>query len=80
MKLSEPLIIRRTTRLTNSRDGNPRYILHTSHGDYRTEPDASINYGVPHATGFGPAVMRLELTGPRDTVIGIVRVSDGYRY
>ena len=34
------------TRLNNSTNGNPRYELHTSDGNYRTQSDAACAYDV----------------------------------
>lgn len=45
-----PLYIRGITRRTNSRNGNPRFILHTSEGDYRTQDDAAMGYAVENYT------------------------------
>lgn len=37
-------------RRRNSRDGNPRFRLHTDNGFYDTEPGASLNFGILNMT------------------------------
>lgn len=38
------------TRQKNSKDGNPVWTLHTSVGDYLTDPDAYIGFEVDNRT------------------------------
>lgn len=45
-----PLYIRAITRKNNSVNGNPTYVLHTSEGDYRTQSDAALGYGIENYT------------------------------
>lgn len=39
------------TRATNSVNGNPTWVLHTSEGAYRTQSDASLGYSISNYTG-----------------------------
>ena len=39
------------TRLNNSVNGNPTWMLHTSEGDLRTSSDASIGYEIGNHSG-----------------------------
>lgn len=45
-----PLSIFSIERLTLSSNGNPRFVLHTSQGDFRTQADASLSYGIENYT------------------------------
>ncbi len=38
--------IEKIERMNNSKDGNPRFRLHTADGAYATMPDASVAYGI----------------------------------
>lgn len=35
-------ILKGLTRLTNTPSGNPRWMVHTSEGSFRTEPDSQV--------------------------------------
>lgn len=39
------------TRINNSVNGNPTFILHTSEGDFRTSSDAGFAYAITNHTG-----------------------------
>jgi hypothetical protein len=39
------------TRLNNSVNGNPTWMLHTSEGDLRTSSDTAVSYEVSNHTG-----------------------------
>lgn len=45
-----PLYIRAITRRTLSTNGNPRFILHTSEGDWQTQTDAALGYSLENYT------------------------------
>jgi hypothetical protein len=64
-------------RLPNSSNGNPRWLLLTSEGNYGTEPDASLGYEVSnhlHST-LGLVGKRVEFTATESRA-GRLRVWD----
>ena len=70
------------TRLDSSANGNPRFQLHTDHGDFKTGVDAAIGYGIANLTnsrfdtyaiGDGAPPCDLVTTGKRGNVIAVRR-------
>lgn len=57
-------------RLMNSKNGNPRYELRTTHGNFKTSPDASVNYGISNESAWngGPVTLILNSKGTVDYV------------
>lgn len=45
-----PLYIHSVERRNSSANGNPTFVLHTSEGDYRTQTDATLGYGIENLT------------------------------
>jgi hypothetical protein len=50
------------TRLDNSVNGNPRYILHTDNGPYITQTDAALGYEIGNLRNRIPAKGAMEVT------------------
>ena len=55
-------------RLTNTVDGNPRWKLITTHGNYQTKDNASVNYEISESALVGRVVF---LTFERNRVVDI---------
>jgi hypothetical protein len=53
MSRLENVTVYSVERLRNSRDGNPRYKLHTSEGTLTTQSDAACNYGLENRASDG---------------------------
>lgn len=45
-----PLYIRAIERRNSSTNGNPAFVLHTSEGNYQTQTDAALGYGIENLT------------------------------
>lgn len=43
-------VIHSIRRAPSSRNGNPAYVLTTSHGEYRTKSDAALGYAIGNYT------------------------------
>lgn len=46
----------RVTRLWGSKEGNPRYLLHTSDGKYKTEVNTAGAYGLENNFAIGESI------------------------
>lgn len=44
------VIINSVERINNSKDGNPRYVLKTTKGDYKTKENAHLGYMIENMT------------------------------
>lgn len=71
-RIETAVVVTFVKRLTNSRNGNPRYELTTSAGPMRTGTDSGVAYELPNAFRVGEEI-NLPATIIRDgrgTVIG----------
>lgn len=59
--------LKSVTRLTNSRNGNPRYILHTTNGDFTTKIDSMCAFNVQSFIGKRVTLTLTRQAGSRES-------------